>query len=179
MDPYVGEIRIFTGTFAPRDWADCNGQIMSVQQNSLLFSIIGAIYGGNGSTTFALPNLNGRVPMHQGAGPGLTPRQVGEQGGEAAVTLLTTEMPSHAHVAYALDNTGTLSDPTGAVWTRTPKVGRPPVESNGFAATPDVAMFPLALSVAGGSQGHNNMQPYLPVRFIIALQGVYPVKPQS
>lgn len=176
MDPYVGEIRIFTGTFAPRDWADCNGQIMSVQQNPALFSVIGAIYGGDGRTTFALPNLNGRVPMHQGAGPGLTPRQVGEQGGEAAVTLLTTEMPNHDHVAQALDNQGTLSDPTGAVWTKTPKLTRPAVDTKGFSPTPDVPMSPLALSVAGGSQPHNNMQPFLAVRFIIALEGVYPIK---
>lgn len=176
MDPYVGEVRIFTGNYPPRGWADCNGQIMSVQQNQILFTVIGATYGGDGRTTFALPNLNGRVPMHQGTGPGLTPRQVGEQGGEAAVTLLENQMPAHSHTPQALDNQGKLSDPTGAVWTKTPKSVRPVLDTNGFAPTPTVPMSPLALSAAGGSQPHNNMQPYLPLRFIIALEGVYPPK---
>jgi len=176
MDPYVGEVRIFTGNYPPRGWADCNGQIMPVQQNPVLFSVIGAIYGGDGRTTFALPNLNGRVPMHQGTGPGLTPRQVGQQGGEAAVTLLESQMPNHSHTPQALDNQGKLSDPAGAVWTKTPKNTRPVSDSNGFAATPDVTMSPLALGLAGASQPHNNMQPYLPLRFIIALEGVYPPK---
>jgi len=177
MDPYVGEVRIFTGTYPPIGWADCNGLILSVQQNSLLFSVIGAIYGGNGSTTFALPNLNGRVPMHQGAGPGLTPRRVGDQGGEASVSLFESQMPAHNHIPQALNDQGTLTDPTGAVWTKTQKSVRPIADTAGFAPKPDVMMSPLALSPVGGSQSHNNMQPFLPVRFIIALEGVYPIKP--
>lgn len=177
MDPYVGEVRIFTGTYAPLGWADCNGQIMPVQQYSILFSVIGAIYGGDGRTTFAVPNLNGRVPMHQGTGPGLTQRQLGEQGGDVSVTLLESQMPAHSHTPQALNNQGTLTDPTGAVWTKTPKNTRPVSDSNGFAPTPDVAMSPMALGMAGASEPHNNMQPYLPVRFIIALEGVYPPKP--
>ena len=177
MDPYIGEVRIFSGTYAPEGWADCNGQLMAIQQNSVLFSVIGAVYGGDGSTTFALPNLSGRVPMHQGAGPGLTPRPLGTQGGEAAVTLLAAQMPAHTHVPQALDNQGTSSDPTGAVWTKTPKAGRNPMDTRGFAPTPNVATHPMALSAAGGSQPHNNMQPYLPLRCIIALVGVYPPRP--
>lgn len=176
MDPYVGEIRIFAGTYAPLGWADCNGQLMSILENSLLYSVISTIYGGDGRTTFALPDLNGRVPMHQGTGPGLTRREVGEEGGEEAVTLLSTEMPQHTHAALALDDTGKLTNPDGAVWTRTPKKTRPVSDSNGFALTPDATMSPLALGVAGASMPHNNMQPYLSVRFIIALEGVYPQK---
>jgi len=177
MDPYIGEVRIFSGMYAPDGWADCNGQLMAIQQNSVLFSVIGAVYGGDGSTTFALPNLSGRVPMHQGAGPGLRPRPLGTQVGEAAVTLLAAQMPSHTHVPQALDNQGTSSDPTGAVWTKTPKAGRNPMDTRGFTSGSDVAMHPMALSAAGGSQPHNNMQPYLALRCIIALAGVYPPRP--
>jgi len=177
MDPYIGEVRLFSGTYVPEGWADCNGQLMPIQQNPVLYSVIGTAYGGDGSTTFALPNLSGRVPMHQGTGPGLTSRPLGTQGGEAAVTLLAAQMPAHTHVPQALDNQGTLSDPTGAVWTKTPKAGRNPIDTRGFAPKPDVTMNPMALSAAGGGQAHNNMQPYLPLRCIIALVGVYPPRP--
>lgn len=177
MDPYIGEVRIFAGSFAPRDWAECNGQLLPIAQYTTLFAVIGTIYGGDGRTTFGLPNLNGRVPMHQGTGPGLTARQVGKAGGAATVTLLENQMPAHKHVPQALDNQGTLSNPAGAVWTKTPKAGRTPVDTPGFASTPDTTMSPLALGSAGAGAPHNNMQPYLPVRFIIALQGVFPQKP--
>lgn len=177
MDPFIGEVRIFAGTFAPVDWADCNGQLLPIQRFGQLFSIIGATYGGDGRTTFAVPNLNGRVPMHQGAGRGLTPRQAGDKGGDATVELDVSQMPAHNHVPQALDNQGTLSDPAGAVWTKTPKEGRNPVDTKGFAPTPGVTMSPVALAPTGSGKAHNNMQPYLPVRFIIALEGMFPNKP--
>lgn len=177
MDQYIGEVRMFAGAFAPNGWADCNGQLLPVTRYNTLFSIIGVTYGGDGRTTFAVPNLNGRAPMHPGTGPGLTPRALGDKGGEATVELVTSQMPAHTHVAQALNNQGTLSNPSGAVWTKTPKSGRTPVDTPGFAHTPNAAMNPLALAPTGAGQAHNNMQPYLPVRFIIALEGNYPSRP--
>jgi len=176
MDPYIGEVRIFTGTFAPQDWADCNGQLLPTQRYNKLFSVIGTTYGGDGRTTFALPDLNGRVPIHQGAGPGLTPRQVGDKGGEATVELETSQMPAHIHIPLALDSQGSLSDPSGAVWTKTPQTSRPIADTKGFSPTPNAVMSALALAPTGAGKAHNNMQPYLPVRFIIALEGIYPTR---
>ncbi|WP_409267397.1 phage tail protein [Massilia sp. BHUDP2] len=177
MDSYIGEVRIFTGQYAPNGWADCNGQLLSIQQYSTLFAVIGAIYGGDGRTTFALPNLNGRVPLHQGTGNGLTPRVVGQVGGSAAVTLDQTQMPAHVHLPQALDNQGSTTDPTAAVWAKTPKAGKAKVDTPGYYPTPDTAMNAQALGPAGSGQPHNNMQPYLPLRFIISLEGVFPSRP--
>lgn len=177
MDSYIGEVRIFTGQYPPNGWADCNGQLLSIQQHSTLFAIIGAIYGGDGRTTFALPNLNGRVPMHQGTGNGLTPRVVGQVGGAAAVVLDQTQMPAHIHVPQAFDDQGSQTDPTAAVWAKTPKAGRVKVDTPAFDPTPNTVMNAQAVGLAGDNQAHNNMQPYLPLRFIISLEGVFPNRP--
>lgn len=177
MDSYVGEVRIFCGMFAPANWADCNGQLLSIAQYSALYAVIGTIYGGDGRNTFALPNLNGRVPVHQGTGTNLTPRVVGQTGGVAAVTLDQTQMPAHTHLPQALDNQGSLTDPTAAVWAKTPKNIRTKADTAGYDPTPTAFMNAQALGPVGGSQPHNNMQPYLPLRFIISLNGVFPSRP--
>lgn len=173
MDPFLGEIRVFGGNFAPRGWAYCNGQLMSIQQNTALFSLLGTMYGGDGKTTFALPNLMGRAPMHQGQSPGGSPYTIGEESGVATVTLTGAEAPIHAHAAMANSQTGTTTNPEGAVWAKTPgSRGVQPTPI--YTASPSVPMNPLALAPAGGSGAHNNMQPYLGIGFVIALQGVYP-----
>lgn len=173
-DAYIGEIRIFAGNFAPKGWALCNGQLMSISQNPALFSILSTRYGGDGKTTFALPNLMGTAPMHQGSGQGLTPRSVvGQQVGKSTVTLLTTQIPAHTHIPQAMDQPGTIDNPEGAVWAKTQgDVFNPSVPA--FDSTPNVPMSPVALSVAGGSQPHNNMQPFIAQNFIICLQGEFP-----
>lgn len=171
MDPYIGEIRIFAGMFAPKNWAICDGQLIAISQNTALFSVLGIKYGGDGENTFALPDLRDRVPMHWGAGPGLTPRQIGDIGGESRVTLTQLEMPRHGHTANASDSTDQPS-PGGAVW------GSPGGRSDPsmYNQEPDTNMNPQALQMAGGNQSHNNMQPYLGLNFIISLYGNYPSK---
>jgi len=170
MDPYVGEIRVVGFNFAPVGWALCNGQILAISQNTALFSLLGTYYGGNGTTNFALPNLQGSAPMHQGNGAGLSPRTIGETGGETAVTLLTTEIPSHTHVAQsAAASTASTPGPT----TIFGGGGRGKGLAYGPAGGP-VAMSAQAVGTAGGGGPHNNMPPYVTLNFIIALQGVYP-----
>nr|WP_106782731.1 tail fiber protein [Lysinibacillus timonensis] len=172
MEPYIGEIRIFAGNFAPRDWAFCHGQLLPIAQNTALYSVIGVTYGGDGKTTFALPDLRGRAPMQQGEGPGLTPRRLGEVGGEANTTLRENELPSHHHVPNSKSGRGTVVDsqvPTGAVWGSGPSIYSNVAIEN--------TMLPTAVGVTGNSLPHNNMQPYLGLNFIIALNGVYPPRP--
>jgi microcystin-dependent protein len=170
-DQFIGEIRIFAGNFAPQGWAFCNGQIMSISQNTALFSLLGTQFGGDGKSNFALPNLAGRVPINQGQGPGLTNRSIGESAGESNVTLLSNEMPAHNHGISGRDVSGGLPSPAGTVWG--PLSGRTP--PNTYSSTaPNATMSPQALGVAGGSQPHNNMSPYLVLNFIIALQGIFP-----
>jgi microcystin-dependent protein len=171
QEPFVGQLALFGGNFAPRHYALCNGQLLSIAQNTALFSILGTTYGGNGTTTFALPNFQARAPMHQGQGPGLTPRSLGESGGEEAITLLTTEMPAHNHQAGSAA-AGSVGGPIGAVWGAEGR-GRPPVYSN---AGPNAPMSGQALAVAGGNLPHNNVQPYQSVTFIIALEGIFPAR---
>jgi len=166
-EPILAEIRLFAGNFAPRGWALCNGQLMSISQNTALFSLLGTSYGGDGKVTFALPDLQGRVPIGQGNGAGLTPRVVGEEGGEAAVSLIATEMPMHTHLANC-SSQQTANQPEGAYWAST---GR---GANAYAATASTTLSPFAAQPAGGSQPHNNMQPYLGMTFIIALEGIFP-----
>src|SRR4051794_33812504 len=170
-DPFVAEIRIFPFNFAPKGWALCNGQLMPISQNTALFSLLGTTYGGDGKSTFALPDLQGSAPMQQGQGPGLSLRDLGEISGEQAVTLLQTEMPAHAHTAQGAAGAG-LADPTSNVWASGAK-GFGNVYSPSAQAT-NVPMSPAALSFTGGGQPHNNMMPYLGLTFIIALQGVFP-----
>lgn len=168
-EPFVAEIRIFAGNFAPRGWAFCNGQLLPVSQNTALFSLIGTTYGGDGRSTTALPNLEGRAPMHPGRGPGLTSRRLGERGGTETVTLTEAQMPDHTHSIMATNNPGNLGIPsTVRALART---------QPGFAwqtSAPNVDMAPQALPSSGGSLSHNNMQPYLTINFIIALVGLYP-----
>jgi len=168
-DPFVAEIRIFAGNFAPRGWAFCEGQLLSIAQNTALFSLLGTTYGGNGQTNFGLPNLQGRAPMHPGQGPGLTPRSLGEMGGSPTATLTSHELPSHTHtMKYNKTVAGDSNSPAGKMFAKSVV----PVASVFSSSPPDTAIG--SATAAGGSQPHNNMQPYLAVSYIIALQGIYP-----
>lgn len=170
--PFVAEVRIWACNFAPTGWAFCNGQLMPISQNTALFSLLGTTYGGDGKSTFALPDLQGNSPMHPGQGPGLSQRFLGEIGGEETVTLLDSEMPSHTHqFGGAAAAAGDVQDPTGAVWAQVP--GRSAVFL--YSSPPTGAMNNNNSMVpAGGSLPHNNMQPYLTLNFCIALQGIFP-----
>ncbi|MFB9329924.1 phage tail protein [Paenibacillus aurantiacus] len=170
MDPYVGEIRMFAGNFPPRGWAFCDGSILPIRLNTALFSLLGTQYGGDGKTTFALPDLRGRAPMHQGQGPGLTNRPIGALGGAPNITLNTSQMPLHAHAPASQTASNGVADPTNAIWTKTTGRNGPPA----YAAEANQPMSALSILPNGGSQPHNNMQPYLAVSFIIALEGVFP-----
>ncbi len=173
-NPFVAEIRIFAGNFAPTGWALCNGQLLPISQNTALFSLLGTTYGGDGKSNFALPNLQGCAPMQAGQGPGLSLRDLGELGGEQAVTLLQTEMPSHSHTAVATTDTttGPQASPSTNIWASGQKgfgnVYTPSVPAN------NVPMNPFGTSITGGNLPHNNMPPFLGLTFIIALQGVFP-----
>jgi len=169
-DPFLAEIRIVGFDFAPRGWALCDGQLLPISQNTALFALIGTNYGGDGKSTFALPNLQGRAPMHQGQGPGLTNRDLGEFGGEQSVTLINSEIPTHSHQASANDGSGNQTTPTNNVWSSLTGRTPPPL----YSSASDTTMSPQAASVSGGSQPHNNMPPYLTLNFIIALAGIFP-----
>jgi microcystin-dependent protein len=172
-DPFVAEMRFFGFGFAPSGWAQCNGQILSISQNTALFSLVGTTYGGNGTTTFALPNLQGAVPMAWGQGPGLSIRDLGEVGGAASVTLLQSEMPNHSHtVTAATTPLGTVAAPSSSVGYARPVTG------NVYATTgTTTAMSTSTLAAVGSGQPHNNLQPYLVVNCCIALQGIFPSHP--
>lgn len=160
---------MFAGNFAPRGWAFCDGQLMAISQNDALFSLLGTIYGGDGRTTFGLPDLRGRVPVHQGTGPGLSNRRLGAKGGSENETLTTNQIPSHTHNLQGSSAAGTTDNPSGNVLaTSTSHL----FYSN--TATPDTAMSNTAIANAGGSGSHVNLMPYLCVHFIIALFGIYP-----
>jgi microcystin-dependent protein len=172
-DPFVAEIRIFPFNFPPVGWAFCNGQLLPISQNTALFSLLGTTYGGDGKSTFALPNLQGASPMHPGQGPGLSDRDLGESGGSEIVTLLESEIPAHAHTAQANGASADLQGPDPA---------RVLARSSGGSAYRTstaglTALGPQALSPAGGGQPHNNLQPYLTLNFCIALQGIFPPRP--
>ncbi len=171
-EPFVAEIRIFAGNFAPKGWAFCNGQLLPISQNTALFSLIGTYYGGDGRTNFGLPNLQGRAAMHQGQGPGLMLHDLGEEAGLSTVTLLQTEIPSHTHtMRYNKNVPGDSNSPGGKLFAESVV----PIASVFSNSTPNAAIG--SLSIAGGSQPHNNMQPYLGLNFIISLQGVFPPRP--
>ena len=171
--PFVAEIRIFAFNFAPKGWAFCDGQLLPISQNTALFSLLGTTYGGDGKSNFALPNMQDSSPMHPGQGPGLSLHDLGEQGGEAAVTLLDTEMPAHTHQVQANTGASGLASPANNVWASLPGRTPPPLyQSN----APNAPMSPQALSITGSSLPHNNRQPYLVLNFCIALQGVFPAR---
>lgn len=170
-DPFVAEIRIFPFNFAPRGWAWCDGQLLPLSQNTALFSLLGTTYGGNGLNNFALPDLQGRAPMHPGQGPGLSLHDLGETGGSETVSLLESEIPAHAHAANGQNSNANLNDPAGAVFARPFGGGSLYKTSSGANLT---ALSDQSLAPAGGDQPHNNMMPYLTFYFCIALQGVYP-----
>lgn len=168
-DAFIAEIRIVGFNFAPTGWAFCNGTILPISQNTALFSLLGTIYGGNGQTTFALPNLQGRMPLAPGQGPGLSPRSLGESAGVEVVTLLASEIPSHTH-----------SIPSSSAVAPTAGVSGAPSLSSAKPYHPgpaDVSASAGAVSAAGANQPHNNMPPYLAMNFIIALQGIFPPRP--
>jgi microcystin-dependent protein len=164
-EPFIAEIRIFAGTFAPRGWAFCNGQLLPVSQNTALFSLIGSTYGGDGRTVTALPNLQGRAPMHPGRGPGLTSRRLGERGGGETATLSEAQMPSHSHQMRAVAGAANAD----------PGPNRGLGDAPMYQAIEGTEnMAPDMLATTGGSQAHQNMQPFLAINFIIALVGLYP-----
>jgi microcystin-dependent protein len=171
--PFVAEIKMFAGNFAPTGYAMCNGQLMPISQNTALFSLIGTFYGGDGKSTFGLPNFQDSTPMSQGQGPGLSDRFIGEAAGEPSVTLLTTEMPLHNHNWGGSGNPGDL--PVGAPDRVLAK--STPGQAYQKTSNANLTQFdPLMLSVTGSSFPHNNMMPYLVCTFIIALQGIFPAR---
>ena len=166
-EPFLGEIRAVGFNFAPVGWAMCNGQLLSIAQNTALFSLLGTTYGGNGTTTFALPDLRGRVGIHQGQGPGLSPYVIGQVAGTETVTLIAQQMPQHNHVVNASGAAGTATRPTTAVLAKTTAPAYAP-------ASDGTVMAANMIGTAGGNQPHSNIQPYLAVNFIIALEGIFP-----
>lgn len=171
-EPFIGEIKMFGGTFAPRNYAFCNGQTLPIAQNQALFSILGTTYGGNGVQTFALPDLRSRVPMHPGQGNGLSPRSLGQMSGAENVTLVTSQMPAHNHQVGVADEEGNVFAPGNNTLAAT--VAGATNANTYVSGNPNAALKPNTLSVAGGSQPHDNMPPFLCVNFIIALQGIFP-----
>ncbi len=159
--PFLGEIRITAFNFAPKGWALCNGQLLPINQNQALFSLLGTTYGGDGQTTFALPDLRGRVPFHFGNG-----HTQGERGGEEAHTLINPEMPGHTHNPAGSSATANATSPGGNVWAT--------LSSGGYAGNPNTTLNQASITNSGGSQPHNNMSPYLVLNFVIALQGIFP-----
>jgi microcystin-dependent protein len=167
--PYVGEIRMFGGNFAPAGWAFCQGQLLPISENDILFNLIGTTYGGDGQETFGVPDLQGRIPIHAGQGPNISQNYVlGEAAGVESVTLTTQQIPIHTHALMGAEQTGTDASPANDILA-TSSVLKP------YAAeAPDGTMAATAVSIVGGSQPHDNFQPYLCVSFIISLFGIYP-----
>jgi microcystin-dependent protein len=167
--PFLGEVRVFGFNFAPRGWAFCRGQVMSVSQNTALFSLLGTNYGGNGTSTFALPNLQGNIPISSGQGPGLSTYTVGEQGGSAGVTLLSNQLPAHAHTLPAGAGASTAT-PAANTFLGAGQRGKTVYAT----ATDGTTMNAASVAPAGGSQPHNNLMPYIAMNYCIALQGIFP-----
>jgi microcystin-dependent protein len=161
--PYVGEIRMFAGNYAPEGWALCNGQVMSISQNEVLYTLIGTTFGGDGVSTFALPDLQGRIPIHS-----TTAYPLGAKGGTETVTLIANELPQHTHVPQASTQTGIQASPSNAIWAT--NVAKTYTEANGNPVTMNLQ----TVSLEGGNQPHDNMMPSLTISFIIALQGIFP-----
>jgi microcystin-dependent protein len=169
--PLLGQIVPFACNFAPRGWAFCAGQILSISQNTALFSILGTTYGGNGTTNFALPDLRGRVAIHFGLGAGLSPYSLGETGGSESVTLLASNLPAHSHAAVGTNNAANFTDPPGLGW-----AGDGAGVCTQFAPTPNAQMSAKALDPTGGGLPHNNLAPVLGLNYCIAMQGIFPAR---
>jgi microcystin-dependent protein len=159
--PFLGEVKIVSFNFAPKGWALCNGQLLPINQNQALFSLLGTTYGGNGQTTFALPNLQGRVPLHMGSA-----FVMGQAGGETAHTLNISEMPAHTHIPVGSSNNASVTTPAGNLWAAQ--------SGGGYSPSSNANMNPASITNVGGSQPHDNMSPYLVLNFCIALSGVFP-----
>jgi microcystin-dependent protein len=172
-DVFLAEIRIFPFNFAPTGWAMCDGQLLPINQYTAVFSLIGTFYGGNGITNFALPNLQGSVPIDFGSGPGLTARDLGETGGEASHTLLTSEIPAHNHNFYARTSEGSISSPSDNMLA-VPAISPRFPNQLYTASVPNTPTLAGDVIATGGGQPHNNLQPYLVLNFCIALQGIFP-----
>lgn len=171
MEPYIGELRLFAGTYAPRDWAFCDGSLLPISENEALFTLIGTTYGGDGQTTFALPDLRGRIPLGQGQGAGLSLRTIGQSFGSETVTLLTTQIPAHSHSFSASKTEASSSGPASAVFASN--------SANNFYApnpgsVPQEILDARTVALAGGNQPHNNIMPSTAVNYIIALFGIFP-----
>ncbi len=168
-EPFIGEIRIFPNSFAPKDWAYCDGQLLDIMQNVMLYTVLGVEYGGDGYSTFGLPDLKGRAPMHQGRGPGLYSKWIGEKGGYEAMPLNEAQIPAHTHTVSVTTNAVTSSNPGGLY---------PAGEGQKYKANPtlDATMAAGAMATAGSSYPHENRQPYLVFGFCIALDGLYPAR---
>lgn len=165
--PYIGEIRIFGGNFAPAGWAFCSGQLMPISENDALFNLIGTTYGGDGQTTFALPDLQSRLPMHMGTGAGLSPRTIGEKSGVETVTLTVNQIPQHSHNPLSVSGSGDQSTPQNGTWAGV-------TTSIYTSNAPGTAFNPTLGSSTGGNQPHENRMPFLAVSFIISLFGIFP-----
>lgn len=170
-NPFVGEIRIVGFNFAPNGWATCDGQTLPISQNTALFSLLGTSFGGDGRTTFNLPNLQGAAPMHWQQGPGLSNYDIGQTGGESAVTLNSSQMPAHTHGLQGDRETASLNSPNGNLTGNTAQAG--PLYAGALPSSPP-SLAPQAVTMAGNSQPHNNLVPYQTLLFVIALQGVFP-----
>lgn len=167
-DPYIGEIRLFAGTFAPASWAFCDGQLLRISEYDALFSLLGTVYGGDGRTTFGLPDLRGRLPLQQGAGPDLTPRAMGSHGGAERVALTAAELPPHGHAMFASSDAAEMHSPANMVTATN-------TSANMYSTkTPTQHLAGGAVTATGGGQSHTNLMPYTCIHFIIALAGYYP-----
>jgi microcystin-dependent protein len=169
MEPFIGEMMMTGANFCPRGWTDANGQLLAVSQNQALFSLLGTTYGGDGRTTFGLPDMRGRVAIHTGQGPGLTNRKQGNKGGTETHTLNVNELPSHTHNLMAASATATSKSPNGKVLAKAKRNVYAPSSSGSMSQ-----LAPTSIGTVGNSQPHNNMQPFLTIRYCIALQGIYP-----
>lgn len=170
LEPFIGAICMFGFNFAPKGWATCDGQIMQISQNTALFSLLGTTFGGNGMQTFGLPDLRGRVPIHQGQGPGLSAYTMGQAAGTETVTLTVNQMPMHNHLVNANSAAGDTGAPAGAIFANSGVTDKEYLASG----LPNESMSPNIVAQNGGSQSHNNMQPFLTVNFCIALVGIFP-----
>lgn len=166
-EPFLGEIAWVPYNFAPRGWQFCDGQLLQISQNTALFSLLGTIYGGDGRTTFGIPDLRSRTAIHEGQGAGLSPRPLGQKLGQETVTLNATQMPNHTHTLRASSGSPSSADPSG-------KVPASPSRTRVFADSPNVGMNAGNIAHSGGGQPHNNMQPYTTLNCIIATVGIYP-----